>query len=117
MDTQLLDARGEFTMEQECPVSQKIDSFGDLTTPMEVRVGQCTMTLKELCALTVNGVLPLDKPVGETLDLYVGNVRLASGEVVIIEDRMALRITEFDLRQPGQPAKMNNPAEFLHVPQ
>jgi flagellar motor switch protein FliN/FliY len=92
----------------------KVDAFGDLAIPMEVRVGQCSMTLKELCALGVSAVFSLDKPVGETLDLYVGNVRLASGEIVIIEDRMALRITEFDLRQPGQPVKNNNPAEYIH---
>jgi flagellar motor switch protein FliN len=101
-------------MEQECPVSEKVDVFGDLATSMEVRVGHCSMTLKELCALQVSAVLLLDKPVGETLDLYVGNVRLASGEVVIMEDRMALRITEFDLRRPGQPAKVNNPAEYAN---
>jgi len=94
-------------MEQESRAIERADAFGDVAIPLEVRVGHCSMTLKELCTLGENSVMQLDKPVGETLDLYVGNVRLASGEVVIMEDRMAVRITEFDLRQPGQPAKAN----------
>lgn len=101
-------------MEPESPALHRVDAFGDLAVPLEVRVGHCSMTLKELCSLHENSVLELDKPVGETLDLYVGNVRLASGEVVIMEDRMAVRITEFDLRQPGQPTKTNTPGELLH---
>ena len=100
-------------MEQESPARERVDGFGDLAVPMEVRVGHCSMTLKELCSLGEGSVLQLDKPVGETLDVYVGNVRLASGDVVILEDRMAVRITEFDLRQPGEPAKIN-PLELLH---
>ena len=101
-------------MEQESRAVEKVDAFGDLAVALEVRVGHCSMTLKDLCSLGENSVLQLDKPVGETLDLYVGNVRLASGEVVIMEDRMAVRITEFDLRQPGEPSKMNTAMEFLH---
>ena len=101
-------------MEQESSALEKVDAFGDLAVPMEVRVGHCSMTLNELCSLCEGSVLQLDKPVGETLDVYVGNVRLASGEVVIMEDRMAVRITEFDLRQPGQPVKVNA-MELLHA--
>lgn len=100
------------TLEQEPSTPDRIDQFADLSVPMEVRVGQCSLTLKELCLLLEGSVLPLDKPVGETLDLFVGNVRLASGEVVILEDRMAVRITEFDWKQPGQAPKLNMAAEL-----
>ena len=99
-------------MEQESRPFERVDAFGDLAVSLEVRVGHCSMTLKDLCSLAESSVLQLDKPVGETFDMYIGNVRLASGEVVIIEDRMAVRITEFDLRRPGQPSKMNSPGEF-----
>jgi len=101
-------------MEAGSPATTRVNTYGDLVVPMEVRVGSCTMTLKELCTMRPGSVVELDKPVGETLDLFVGNVRLASGEVVILEDRMAIRITEFDLRQPGQPTKKTTGGEFMH---
>ena len=62
----------------------------------EVRVGRRDLTLDELLHLEVGSVIALNRPAGETLDLRIGNVALASAEVVAIEERLAVRITDFE---------------------
>ncbi|MGP8243763.1 MAG: FliM/FliN family flagellar motor C-terminal domain-containing protein [Bryobacteraceae bacterium] len=78
------------------PELSAIDGFGRLPVTVEVRVGGLDLTLDELLQLEVGSVIPLDRPAGETLEVRVGNVPLASAEVVAIEDRLAVRITDFE---------------------
>jgi flagellar motor switch protein FliN/FliY len=63
---------------------------------VEVRVGGRDLTLDELLQLEVGSIIALDRPAGETLEVRVGNISLASAEVMAIEDRMAVRITDFE---------------------
>jgi flagellar motor switch protein FliN/FliY len=81
-----------------------LDRFSDLSVMMQVRIGHRTMSVREVSMLKTGSVFVLDKPAGEALDLMIGNVVLASAEVVVIEDRLAVRITEFDLRHRPEPA-------------
>jgi flagellar motor switch protein FliN/FliY len=77
----------------------ELDAFGDLTVPVEVRIGKCVMKVDEIIALQCGSTVPLDRSAGETMDLMVGNLRLGMVEVVVNEDRLAVRITEFFVRQ------------------
>jgi flagellar motor switch protein FliN/FliY len=77
----------------------EIDAFGDLTVPVEVRIGKCVMKVNEIAALRCGSTIPLDRPAGETMELMVGNLRLGMVEVVVNEDRLAVRITELLVRQ------------------
>lgn len=84
----------------------ELHSFRDILVPIEVRIGQGTASLQDLASIKNGSIVPLDKPAGETLDLYVGNVKLAAVEVVVVDDRLAVRITEFDTsgsKVPGTP--------------
>lgn len=93
--------------------SAPIDRFADLPVPVEVRVGKRTMRVREVCGLETGSVFALDRPAGEALDLIVGDVHLASAEVVVVEDRLGVRITEFNSRSSTESA----PAEAdRHVP-
>jgi flagellar motor switch protein FliN/FliY len=78
------------------PELSSIDAFGRLPLTVEVRVGGRDLTLNELLQVEVGSVIALDRPAGETLEVRVGNVSLASAEVVAIEDRLAVRITDFE---------------------
>jgi len=80
------------------PELSATDAFGHLPVTVDVRVGCRDLTLDELLQLEVGSVIALGRPAGETLEVRVGNVSLASAEVVAIEDRLAVRITDF---QPG----------------
>ena len=77
-------------------MSPELDRFRDVLVPIEVRIGQRTATVRELTSIENGSIVLLDKPAGETLDLFVGNIRLASVEVVVVDDRLAVRIAEFD---------------------
>jgi flagellar motor switch protein FliN/FliY len=78
------------------PELSAIDAFGRLPVTVEVRVGGRDLTLDELLQLEVGSIIALDRPAGETLEVRVGNISLASAEVMAIEDRMAVRITDFE---------------------
>ena len=78
------------------PVPTRADAWGDLPVAIEARIGDRMMDLSEIGRLEVGSVVASGRSAGETVDVYAGNVRLASAEVVVIKDRLALRITQFD---------------------
>ena len=81
---------------QEMPESSATDRFARIPVTAEVRVGRRDLTLDELLHLEVGSVIALNRPAGETLEVRIGNVLLASAEVVAIEERLAVRITDFE---------------------
>lgn len=66
----------------------------DLPVEVVVELGRTRKTIRELAALDREDVIELDRAASEPLDLVVGGRVLARGEVVMVGDRMALRITE-----------------------
>jgi flagellar motor switch protein FliN len=86
-----------------------LDAFGDLTIPVEVRIGKCVMKVGEIAALQCGSTIFLDRSAGETMELRVGNLRLGMAEVVVNEDRLSVRITEVflpELRPAAQAARV-----------
>jgi len=79
---------------------ETIESFRDIPVVVEARFEECLMDVREVLAIQPGAVIPLGRPAGETLSVYIGNVALASAEVIVIEDRLALRITEFERFDP-----------------
>jgi flagellar motor switch protein FliN/FliY len=75
----------------------RIDAFADVSAHLEARIGQCVMSLDQLASLNVGSTIQLDRNAGDTLELRVGNVVIGSCEVVVIEDRLAIRIVELAL--------------------
>jgi len=73
-----------------------IDRFSDVVVTVEARLEERLMDFASLKNVAPGVVMPLRRPAGDTLDVYVDNVRFASAEVVVIEDRLALRITEIE---------------------
>lgn len=80
-----------------------MDSFDDVPVPVEVRLGCRPITLEAIAKLEPGTIVPLDRAAGETFDVFVGNLLLATAEVVIIDGALAMRITDLDLTDA--PAK------------
>jgi len=78
---------------------ERIDVFSDVCVPVEVRVAMKTTTLSEILRLDVGDVISFDKPAGETLEIFVGTLLLASAEVIVHDDLLAVRVT--DLNPPA----------------
>jgi len=77
-------------------VMEAVESMRDVPVTIEARVDERLIEVELIAHLKPGTVIALQRPAGETLDVYVDNVRLASAEVVVIEDTLALRITEIE---------------------
>jgi flagellar motor switch protein FliN len=72
----------------------------DLATVFDVPVsisavlGRASLSVAQLLQLGEGSILDLDRKVGEAIDIYVNNRLVARGEVVIIEERLGVTMTE-----------------------
>ena len=57
-------------------------------------LGKSSMSVADLLQLTQGSILELDRKVGEAIDIYVNNRLMARGEVVIVDDRLGVTMTE-----------------------
>ena len=74
-----------------------IDDLGAVYgIPVEVSavLGKSTMQVSSLLKLGRGAVIELDRKVGEAIDIYVNNRLVARGEVVVVEDRLGITMTE-----------------------
>ena len=75
-------------------------SAADLATVFDVPVnisavlGKAHMSVAQLLKLNRGSVLQLDRKVGEAIDIFVNNRLVARGEVVVVEDRLGVTMTE-----------------------
>ncbi len=69
-------------------------ALGDMSLPVEVRVGSATITLHELLDCAPGTVLELNTCVGDLVELFVGGQLVAHGELVAIDAQLGLRIVE-----------------------
>jgi flagellar motor switch protein FliN/FliY len=73
---------------------------GDLATVFDVPVnisavlGRANLSVAQLLQLGQGSVLELDRKVGEAIDIYVNNRLVARGEVVVVDDRLGVTMTE-----------------------
>ena len=74
---------------------EEIAHYADVHVPVEAQLDRKTMTVRELLELEVDTVVWLTRSAGENLDLYVGGTLVGYGEIVIIENSMGVRITDF----------------------
>jgi flagellar motor switch protein FliN len=69
--------------------------FADVPIDLEVELGRKVMTLESILALQPGSVIKLPRSAGENIDILAGGHLLGSGEIVIIEERFGVRITDF----------------------
>ena len=70
-------------------------SFGDVKMQVHVILGRGSMTLRACLALQRGSVVRVSQSAGQDLFVLVNDVPVARGEVVIIDDSVSLRLTEF----------------------
>jgi flagellar motor switch protein FliN len=69
-------------------------AVADLICNLTVILGTGAVTVRRCLALQRNSVLRLEQSAGEDLQVKVNGVTIARGEVVIVEDSTAIRVTE-----------------------
>jgi len=75
----------------------------DVSVNVTAELGRMTLSIADILKLGLGSVVSLDRTVSEPVDLLVQGVPFARGEVVVIEDRFAIRIREIlDPKQAGK---------------
>jgi len=73
---------------------QDIDLIMDIPVKLTVELGRTKMTIKELLRLAQGSVVSLDGLAGEPLDILINGYLIAQGEVVVVNDKYGVRITD-----------------------
>lgn len=76
------------------PEHYDIDLILDIPLEVTVELGQVKMPVNELLQLGQGSIIELDKPVGELLDIYVNRKLVAKGEVVIMDQKLGIRVVD-----------------------
>jgi flagellar motor switch protein FliN len=80
-----------------------LSALFDLDLEVSVVLGRTTLTVQDVLELGRGSVVQLDRQVGEPVDIYVGQRRLAEGEVVVLDDTFGVRITRIIAQGNGNP--------------
>ncbi len=81
--------------EQEGPHSARdLETVYDIPVQVSAVLGKAHMQVNQLLKLGRGAVVELDRKVGEAIDIYVNNRLVARGEVVVVEDRLGVTMTE-----------------------
>ncbi len=72
----------------------QVEILLETALPVEVHLGHVQTRVRELLRLGPGAVLRLDKQVGEPVDLYLRSTRFATGHLVVVGDRLGVRIKE-----------------------
>jgi flagellar motor switch protein FliN/FliY len=71
-----------------------LEAVFDVPVQVSAVLGRAKMDVGELLKLGPGTVLELDRKVGEAIDIYVNNRLVARGEVVLVEDKLGVTMTE-----------------------
>ena len=71
-----------------------LEAVYDIPIEVSAVLGRASMQVAQLLKLGRGAVVELDRKVGEAIDIYVNNRLVARGEVVVVEDRLGVTMTE-----------------------
>lgn len=74
--------------------SVTLDAVSDIPVQISVVLGKTSMQVQQLLKLGRGAVVELDRKVGEPVDIFVNNRLVARGEVVVVEDKIGVTMTE-----------------------
>ncbi len=74
--------------------NNNIDLLLDVSMRVTVELGRTRMQLAQILELQHGSVVELDRLAGDPVDIFVNDCMVARGEVVIVDDKFGVRITE-----------------------
>jgi len=74
--------------------NMELDFILDIPLNLTVELGRCRMLISELLQLGQGSVVELAKLAGEPMDVYVNNRLIARGEVVVVNEKFGVRLTD-----------------------
>ena len=84
--------------EEDVPISgdekRKLDAILDIPVTISMEVGRSHISIRNLLQLNQGSVVELDRVAGEALDVMVNGTLIAHGEVVVVNDKFGIRLTD-----------------------
>jgi flagellar motor switch protein FliN/FliY len=71
-----------------------LDAILDIPVTLSVEIGQTPISIRDLLQLNQGSVVELDRLAGEPLDVLVNGTLIAHGEVVVVNDKFGIRLTD-----------------------
>ena len=87
---ELRDEKSEITGEEK----RKLDTILDIPVTISMEVGRSKINIRNLLQLNQGSVVELDRVAGEPLDVLVNGTLIAHGEVVVVNDKFGIRLTD-----------------------
>ncbi len=75
-------------------LSEDLGHILDIPLQLSMELGKTSMSIRELLKLTPGSVVELNKSLSEPIDIYVNGTLLAQGEMMAVNDKFAIRLTE-----------------------
>jgi flagellar motor switch protein FliN/FliY len=82
------------TREASADPTVQLDLIQNVAVSISVEVGRSSLRIRDLIKLGQGSVLELDRVAGEPLDVCVNNTVIARGEVVLVNERYGIRLTQ-----------------------
>ena len=79
--------------------SRNLDLLMNVSLGVSAELGRCTMRVSDVLKLGKGSIVELDRLAGSPIDVYVNNRLVARGDVVAVEDRFGVRVTEIVARK------------------
>lgn len=73
---------------------RKLDAILDIPVTISMEVGRTQISIRNLLQLNQGSVVELDRLAGEPLDVMVNGTLIAHGEVVVVNDKFGIRLTD-----------------------
>lgn len=87
-------------------VQRDLGMIMDIPVKLTVELGRTRLTIKQLLELAQGSVIELEGLAGEPMDILINGYLIAQGEVVVVDDRYGIRITE--ITTPSERVKKLN---------
>ena len=84
--------------DDRAPMDQ-IGHLGDVAIEVEVELDRKHLTVREVLELEAGTVLKMTRSAGENIDVLIGGSLVGFGEIVLVEDTVAVRITDFNIEE------------------
>lgn len=84
----------EAANDNETPESAALENILDIPVTLSVEIGSTKINIRNLLQLNQGSVVELDRLAGEPLDVKINNVLVAHGEIVVVNEKYGVRLTD-----------------------
>jgi flagellar motor switch protein FliN/FliY len=97
------ESEDEFESKPRSEGSRQLQAFaaiGDVEVPLLAELDRLKVSVRELLRWKVGQIITLNRPSGENVDLFAGDVLIGNAEILIVEEKLAVRVADLKDKAP-----------------